>query len=373
MSLRPRFGASWFALVTLLAFAAYRPGTVSAGEGFQPISPEELKMASEPQAPGAPAIILYRQVDRDDNGLTSHEDNYLRIKILAEEGRKYADIEIPFFKGNGNVVGIKARTIRADGSIANFDGKVFEKSIAKAKGLKYLAKTFTLADVQVGSIIEYSYTYDLSEHYIYDSHWILSDELFTKAAKFSLKPYRSNYSNVGVRWTWQGLPPGTVEPKQGGDHVVRLEAKNIPAFQTEDFMPPENELKSRVDFIYSDELFENDPDKFWKKTGKKLNDQLEGFVGKRTAMEQAVAQIVSADDPPETKLRATPPMKCRRRSMKRSARKKKTPTTLRMSGNGATEMGCSLPGSIWLLSGPRDSKLTGFGPQTGAIIFSCPK
>ena len=302
MSLRPRFGASWFALVTLLAFAAYRPGTVSAGEGFQPISPEELKMASEPQAPGAPAIILYHQVDRDDNGLTSHEDNYLRIKILAEEGRKYADIEIPFFKGNGNVVGIKARTIRADGSIANFDGKVFEKSIAKAKGLKYLAKTFTLPDVQVGSIIEYSYTYDLSEHYIYDSHWILSDELFTKAAKFSLKPYRSNYSNVGVRWTWQGLPPGTVEPKQGGDHVVRLEAKNIPAFQTEDFMPPENELKSRVDFIYSDELFENDPDKFWKKTGKKLNDQLEGFVGKRTAMEQAVAQIVSADDPPETKL-----------------------------------------------------------------------
>jgi len=302
VSLRPRFGASWFALVTLLAFAAYRPGTVSAGEGFQPISPEELKMTSEPQAPGAPAIILYRQVDRDDNGITSHEDNYLRVKILAEEGRKYADIEIPFFKGNGNVVGIKARTIRPDGSIANFDGKVFEKSIAKAKGLKYLAKTFTLPDVQVGSVIEYSYTYDLSEHYIYDSHWILSDELFTKAAKFSLKPYRSNYSNVGVRWTWQGLPPGTVEPKQGGDHVVRLEARNIPAFQTEDFMPPENELKSRVDFIYSDELFENDPDKFWKKTGKKLNDQLEGFVGKRKAMEQAVAQIVSADDPPETKL-----------------------------------------------------------------------
>src|ERR1700746_2797850 len=34
----------------------------------------------------------------DDNGQTSHEDNYFRIKILAEEGRKYADIGIPFFK-----------------------------------------------------------------------------------------------------------------------------------------------------------------------------------------------------------------------------------------------------------------------------------
>ena len=65
---------------------------------FQPVSPEELKMTSEPKAPGAPAIILFREVDRDDRGLTAHEDVYFRIKILTEEGRKYADIEIPFFK-----------------------------------------------------------------------------------------------------------------------------------------------------------------------------------------------------------------------------------------------------------------------------------
>jgi hypothetical protein len=42
-----------------------------AGVGFQPVSPDELKLTSEPHAPGAPAIILYRQVDRDDNGQTS--------------------------------------------------------------------------------------------------------------------------------------------------------------------------------------------------------------------------------------------------------------------------------------------------------------
>jgi hypothetical protein len=67
-------------------------------------------------------------------------------------------------------------------------------------------------------------------------------------------------------------------------------------------MPPENELKSRVDFIYSDEGFEKDPDKYWRKLGKKRNDQLESFVGKRKAMEQAVAEIVSPGDSPEVKL-----------------------------------------------------------------------
>jgi hypothetical protein len=274
-----------------------------AGDRFQPVAQEELQMTSEPQAPGAPAIILFRQVDRDDSGHTAHEDNYLRIKILTEEGRKYADVEIPFFKEQGNdVVNIKARTIRPNGTIANFEGKAFEKAIAKAQGLKYMAKTFTLPDVQVGSIIEYYYTMDLSEHYVYDSHWILSDELFTKHAKFSLKPYTSPYSTLGVQWSWHLLPAGSSQPKEGPDRIVRLEVNNIPAFHTEDYMPPANELKSRVDFTYSDETFEKDPTKFWAKRGKKLNGELESFLGKRQALEQAVAQMVSADDTPDAKL-----------------------------------------------------------------------
>lgn len=263
-------------------------------------------MTGEPLAPGASAIILYRQVDRDDNGATSHENDYVRIKILTEEGRKQADVEIPFLKGNDDVVHLHARAIRPDGSVTDFDGKVFEKTIVKARGLQYMAKTFTLPDVQVGGIIEYFYTYDFKENMLYESHWILSQDLFTKAAKFSLKPYTggSYGTSWNVRWSWQGLPPGTNQPQQGlGDKVVRLESHNIPAFQTEDFMPPENELKARVDFVYSNQPFVQDVDKYWKKVGKELNSYVEDFVGKRKAMEDVVAQIVSPNDPPEVKLR----------------------------------------------------------------------
>jgi hypothetical protein len=293
------------AVFLVLAIAEYPAAAVFAGVGFQPISPEELKMTREPLAPGAPAVILYRQVDRDDNGRTSHEDNYVRIKILTEEGRKQADVEIPFLKGSNDVVHLRARAIRPDGSVSDFDGKIYEKSIVKARGLQYMAKTFTLPDVQVGGIIEYSYTYDFMENELFDSHWVLSQDLFTKAAKFSLKPYSSEGAGSywSVRWSWQGLPPGTPQPQEGGDHVVRLEAHNIPAFQTEDFMPPENELKARVDFVYSDQPFVADVDKYWKKVGQELNGRVEGFVGKRKAMEEAVAQIVSPNDPPEVKLR----------------------------------------------------------------------
>jgi Domain of Unknown Function with PDB structure (DUF3857) len=281
-----------FVCICCAYILARAPLAVNADD-WQPISPAELQMTSMPEAPGAPAVYLYRQVDRDD--VDNHEFNYLRIKILTEEGRKYANVEIPFFNGNESVHSIKARTIRPDGSIANFEGKPIDKMIVKAKGVKYMAKVIVLPDVQVGSIIEFHYMNQLKEHYVFDSHWIVSEELFTKHAKFSLKP--SQY--FPVRYSWQGLPPATAPKNEGG--VIRLETNNVAAFQTEDYMPPQNELKSRVDFVYS-ENSETQADKFWKNEAKKENGQVESFIGKRKAMEQAVAQIVSPGDTPEVKL-----------------------------------------------------------------------
>jgi hypothetical protein len=288
----------WRVLCAAAVMTASAGLWTAAGDEWQPISQEELKMTSVPEAPGAPAAILYRQVDRED-GRTPHEYSYMRIKILTEEGRKYANVEIPFFKQSSNIHGVKARSVRPDGSIVPFDGKVFEQTIVKAKGVKYLAKTFTLADVQVGSIIEYHYTLDFNEGYVYDSRWVLSDELFTKHAKFTLRPS----PDFALRWSWPlGLPAGTEPPKD--DHgTVRMNSDNIPAFQVEDYMPPETSLKFRIDFIYSEEpIPEKDPAKFWKSAAKKQNDRVESFVNKKKAMEQAVQQTVGTEDSPEVKL-----------------------------------------------------------------------
>jgi hypothetical protein len=286
-------------VVVLLAAVALQRTRPVSGDEWQPISPEELTMTSEPKAPGAPAITLYRQVDRDDsNARTPHEYNYIRKKIFNEEGCKNADVEIPVFKGRWDVHNIKARTIRPDGSIVNFDGKIYEKEIVKARGLKFLAKTFTLSDVQPGSIIEYHYMIDFAEGYVFDSHWVLSDDLFTKQAKFTLKPY----PEWALQWSWpNGLPAGA-KPPVDEHHLIHMESGDIPAFQVEDDMPPEGAMKFIVDFIYSEDGFEKEVDKFWKKQGKKMNDAAEGFVNKRKAMEQAVSQIVSPADSLEVKL-----------------------------------------------------------------------
>jgi hypothetical protein len=279
----------------------WKAGTAS-GDEWQPISQEELKMTSVPEAPGAPAVYLYRQVDRNDTNRAATEYNYLRIKILTEEGRKYANIEIPFWKGRISISSIRARTIRPDGTVAVFDGKTYEQTVEKTKGAKYLAKTFSLPDVQVGSIIEYHFNYNFEDNYIFSSAWILSEELFTKKGVFTLKPFTRFPWNV--QWSWPaGLPAGTKPPEEGPDHVVRMTALNIPAFVTEDFMPPAEELKFRVDFVYHDEPIEADINKFWRNYGKKRYGQAEGFIDKRKAMEEAVNTIVSRDDAPEVKLK----------------------------------------------------------------------
>jgi hypothetical protein len=270
----------------------------AAAEDWLPVSPDELQMTSEPDAPGASAIYLYRQVDRDDSG--NFERVYVRIKILTEGGLKYANVEIPFMKDVESIRSIQARTIRPDGSGANFDGTVYEKPILKTGRVKYMAKAFTLPEVEVGSILEYRYDRVLPAGWIFDSRWVLSEDLFTKSARFSLVPN----PHYALMWSWpRGLPPGTAAPKSERGRI-RLETHNIPAVVTEEYMPPDTEVRMRVDFVYDfGHISRTDPVQFWKFYGKRLNDTVEHFCDRRKAMEKAVAQLAVSTDPPETKLR----------------------------------------------------------------------
>src|SRR5581483_12235926 len=97
------------ALLCLLLDLSCRP---ASADDFLPFAPAELHMTNEPEAPGAPAIYLYRQVDRDDSRYVEHI--HLRIKVLTEAGLEYANAEIPFIKGVEGIRNIQARTIRPD-------------------------------------------------------------------------------------------------------------------------------------------------------------------------------------------------------------------------------------------------------------------
>src|ERR1700682_5189477 len=143
-------------LLLFLFFARHLETPIVLADDWRPISKEELRMTSLPEEPGAAAAILYRQVDQVEKLTTeSRQTNYVRLKIFADAGRRYGNVEIPFDKSYGDVSSIRARTVHPNGSIVNFDGKVYETTILKAKGYNYTAKVFSIPDVQVGDILEY--------------------------------------------------------------------------------------------------------------------------------------------------------------------------------------------------------------------------
>ncbi len=271
---------------------------VAHAADWQPVSPEELQMKREPKAPTAAAIYLYRQVDRDD--ADSVETLYSRIKILTDEGRKHANIELPYLKGSTSIRGLQARVIQVDGSIAEFDGTVYDKPLVKARGVKMMAKSFTLPNVGVGTIIEYRYQRVMPYGWAFDSRWLLSDDLFTKRGVFSLRPAYG----LLIRWSWPlGLPPDTKPPvDQRG--TIRLETRDVPAFVTEDFMPPEDVMKYRVEFIYEGEgSSQREPAAYWKAFAKRSDRRLQAFVSSRGVLEQEVARLVQPGDSAEEKAR----------------------------------------------------------------------
>jgi hypothetical protein len=267
----------------------------AAADEWLPINPADLAAKDSPEKPGAHAIYLYREEVRDDT--ESHDDIYERIKIFTEEGKKYADIELPYFREVYSITNVRARTIHPDGRIVEWNGKLLDKTIVKARGYKVQAKTFTLPEVETGSIIEYRYRQALNSGLLYDDTWEVQRDLFTKQAKFSIHPS----SFYDLLWIPYGVPAASpvVRAKDG---LIRLDIQDVPALEKEDYMPPEEALRWRVDFFYTTRGT-TDTDKFWKQAGEYWFESSEKFIGRRKGISEEATRTVAADDPPEAKLR----------------------------------------------------------------------
>ena len=274
-----------------------RPSPVRAQGEWQSIDPADLAMKEEPLAPGAAAIYLYREALDDDN--VAHEDFYIRIKVLTEEGKKYGNVELPYLKGLLNITDIRGRTIEPDGTVVPWTGKAVDQVVVKARGVKVQEKTFTLPDVEVGGIVEYKYRTSWDSTLLFDTTWYYSEDLFTRQARFTLKPAVG--SGLGLMSRTQNMPPNT-GPHRGPDGMAHMDLQNVPGIEDEQFRPPESFLKGCVEFFYVLNTTV-DPVKYWKQVGKDLDSGIEQFVGRHKEIETEAERIIQPSDPPETKLR----------------------------------------------------------------------
>jgi hypothetical protein len=284
--------------VGILGLALLLRPTFTRAEEWPPVTADDLQMVEEPQAPKAPAIILYREVDRDDQDF--FERDYVRLKVLTEEGRSYANVRIVYDPSRESIHDVEARAIQPDGTVTAFTGTVYESQVAEGQGANLAARAFAIPDVQVGTIIEYRWKQQFHYGLLYGSQWILSTELFTKDAKFSLRPH----DDFTLKYSWPiGLPAGS-NPPTSSNRKILMEAHNVQPFVAEDHMPPARELQYRVEFAYvGRDNRELEPSKYWATFSKSRAKSIEEFADESHLMAQAAAQIVSPGDSTETKLR----------------------------------------------------------------------
>ncbi len=285
---------------------------------WPPIAPDDLSMTSIKEQPGAPAVVLLREETDDD--MNNAHMVYMRIKILTDAGREYANVELPYSRRGFSIAGISGRTIHADGSIVQFEGKPFDKTVVKGNGFRVNVKSFTLPDVQVGSVIDYRYSLRYEDHLLLPPEWEVQNDLFQRHAYFKFIPFQNHGSMEvilhhgqlanGIAWTpflgagtvpqLHQLPTQTFATVHDVGFWVDLSRDNIPAFIEEPFMPPANSMKMRVYFYYQQNLKTDD---YWKAEGKYWNKDVESFVGHNRGVGEALAKVCSPADTAEQKVR----------------------------------------------------------------------
>jgi len=278
------------AVLTLWSFSAFAWGKEQI---FHDATPEELAMKSVEMAPGAQAVIL--QWDHRQDDYANWESEYVRIKIFDRGAAKYGDVELPYLPHYTWIKDVQARTIHADGTVVPFNGKTYEKLIVKASGVKVMAKTFSLPDIQPGSILEYYYVRAWNPDRLTSTRLVVQRELPVLKEFISMKPYAQTFTSF---FAYQSLPEGKKVQKVGDHFELTLE--NMPAYDDEPYSPPPLTIKPRLDLHYL--LGDRDADKYWDKTHEELVDIVEGFIGNRSGIRKEAEDLTRDAATPEQKL-----------------------------------------------------------------------
>ncbi len=339
MSVKPSSGsrtpAAGIFLRAVLAMTLALP--LLAQKDWPQITPQERAIKDCPQQPGASAIYLYREEIRDEE--EGETRIFKRLKVLTAAGRDRANIEILYSKGYSKVVDLEARVVPEDGLPRLFAGQVFDKTALRGPGIRVAVKSFALPDVKPGTIIEYRYRVvsddDEPKGKVEDfldaldikpgkpregdigkgmklisfpaEFWEIQEDLFTSKAKFvyvkgDFWSFLLSFIFEGrssLMWFTKRIPNALPVWKKG---QLELEVENIPPFEGEEMMPPEESEKMGVNIFYFDSDFK-DQDAYWTIECKNWQKAAQSFIGKPGKLSAEALQAVEGVDDPTAKLK----------------------------------------------------------------------
>ena len=292
---------SFFLHSAALLLAVVSPAVASAQ--FQKPTDEELKMTSDPKAPGAAAVYL--DIEENDGLEPGFSEYYARIKVLAEKGKELATVEIPYFKGCEQIARVQGRTIHPDGTIVPLDVKPEDLLLIKSRDERVQRKVFTLPSVEVGSILEYRYeTQYVPCNYSGFLAWDVQKPYFIHKAHYAYAPPDSSvvladeHGDVLNRLvTWQVLPPDVGVRLNALGHYI-LDLTDVPPIPDEEWMPPLRDAVYQVhfDFVHEDFLHGDKRADYWAPEAIVWSDNINLFAAPSKSIREAVASLTAPGD-----------------------------------------------------------------------------
>lgn len=219
---------------------------------------DELKMTVYEKDSTAAAVVLYEHANvylDPDNEHKTRTDYYFRIKILDKTAFEESNIEINLFKKK-RALAIKAITYNLSDIGTKVQTTLSKDKIFKIEESKnWTSHKFTMPNIKVGSVIEYSYS--ILSPYLGINDWyfqsnipkikseldaaVLGNYLYNVRIIGSLRLTKDNPSIKKNCVAISGLGRGDCA-------IYSYGMKDIPAFKEEDYMLSKKNYISRLSF-----------------------------------------------------------------------------------------------------------------------------
>ena len=229
---------TWFFLSFCLAT------TLSAAD-FPPVTDAERALTEVPMQPGAPAVTLFSKAEMRimdyPKDVSSVLNVAVRRKILTEEGKAYGEVEIPH-SAYYRLRKVRGRTVLPDGrEVPLPKDAIFEERTSKS--LKRFVTKLVFPQVEVGAILDYSYTVRWDDLF-YLEPWYLQSEIPSLLSEISyVKP-----ANIGLQpWVIQhrSAPVTSEARKTAQGAVIYLRGENLPGVPDEPYSWSFEDLSAR--------------------------------------------------------------------------------------------------------------------------------
>ena len=294
MNNRPGTNGGCFILCTFFCLALASPIAVRAQ--FQQPTDEELKMTSDPKAPGADAVYL--EIKDITNDVKHSKSEYCRIKVLADKGKELATIEVPYFSGHDTITGVRGRTIHSDGTIVPLNVKPEDLLVSKIQDREFKRKVFTLPSVEVGSVLEYTYQLDYVPGEVAPPRWEIQRKHFVHKAHYEFQAGSGGWDShtrlLNNTMVFRHLPTGvTLQVPNGPWGPYKLDVSDIAPVPDEEWMPPIDSLLYRVHFFYSPTL---NPAEFWQQDMQFWAKDVDKFAKWSKRIQDAVDGLIAPTD-----------------------------------------------------------------------------